>query len=262
VISELDLVETDFDKAVYLQKMLLERSTGGEPSEAKYELVRFELMSNPKHADLLPDWLKQCRTLGQFWQYIKHEFSSYADRRKYLYDELNPILEYLEFHQTPSVENNIDEILSAFDSDGIHFSWKKALERKSQDPAGAITISRSILESVCKHILNGLSVPFNETNIDLSELYKLTANELNLAPEQHSEKIFKQILGGCSGIINGLGTLRNKHGDAHGTGPIAAKPKTRHAELAVNLAGSMAVFLIQTYEEKTYQIVASDNLAE
>jgi hypothetical protein len=91
---------------------------------------------------------------------------------------------------------------------------------------------------------------FNEKNIDISELYKLTASELNLSPDQHSEKIFKQILGGCSGIINGLGTLRNKHGDAQGSGPAAIKPKPRHAELAVNLAGSMAIFLMQIYEAK------------
>ncbi len=57
-----------------------------------------------------------------------------------------------------------------------------------------------------------------------------------------------EILGGCSGIVNGLGSLRNKHGDAHGSGPKAIKPKPRHAELAVNLAGTMAIFLIETYE--------------
>lgn len=250
MISELDLLETDFDKVVYLQRLLIDRSTGVYASDVEYDLMRFELMSNSKHADLMPEWIKRCRTLDQFWQYIKHEFSSYDERRKYIYEELNPILEYLEFNQTKSIENSINEILSRFDSDGIQFAWQKALERKTQDPAGAITLSRSILESVCKHILHGLNVPFNETNIDLSELYKLTASELNLAPDQHSEKIFKQILGGCSGIVNGLGTLRNKHGDAHGSGPVAVKPKTRHAELAVNLAGSMAVFLIQTFEAK------------
>ena len=50
------------------------------------------------------------------------------------------------------------------------------------------------------------------------------------------------------GINNGLGTLRNKHGDAHRAGSRSIKPKPRHAELAVNLAGTMAIFLVQTYE--------------
>ncbi|MGR3089691.1 abortive infection family protein [Vibrio furnissii] len=61
-------------------------------------------------------------------------------------------------------------------------------------------------------------------------------------PQTALEQVFKQILGGCSGVINGLGTLRNKHGDAHGDKPKSANPKKRHAELAVNLAGAMALF--------------------
>ena len=90
---------------------------------------------------------------------------------------------------------------------------------------------------------------YDEFKIELSELYKATAKELNLAPEQHTEQVFRQILGGCSAIINGLGTLRNRLGDAHGKGPLPIKPSPRHAELAVNLAGTMALFLVQTYEE-------------
>ncbi len=38
----------------------------------------------------------------------------------------------------------------------------------------------------------------------MSELYKLVAKELKLAPDQHSEQIFKQILKGCSSVVNGL----------------------------------------------------------
>ncbi|WP_119396553.1 abortive infection family protein [Salinibius halmophilus] len=246
--SDLDFLISPFERAEYLQSMLLSHSTGGVASNDDYQVVRQELISNPNYSELVPRWLKTTRNLDQFWQFIKNKFSTYAERRQFLYDELNPLLEFLETKQTLPAAKSIDEILSKFDSDGIHFAWQKALERKTQDPAGAITISRSILESVCKNILHGLNVDFNETNIELSELYKLTANELNLSPDQHTEKVFKQILGGCSGIVNGLGTLRNKHGDAHGAGPSSYKAKPRHAELAVNLAGTMAIFLIQTYE--------------
>ena len=136
----------------------------------------------------------------------------------------------------------IEETLKHFNSESVHFAWNKALERKSSDPEGAITVSRTIIESVCKHILDERLIDYNYSNIELPELYKLTAKELNLSPDQHNEPIFKQILGGCSGIVNGLGTLRNKFGDAHGKGRLPVKPKARHAELAVNLAGSMALF--------------------
>jgi len=76
------------------------------------------------------------------------------------------------------------------------------------------------------------------------------SKELNLAPSQHTEQTFKQILGGCSSIIEGLGSLRNKVGDAHGQGKINFKPSPRHAELAVNLAGTMSVFLFSSWKLK------------
>jgi hypothetical protein len=58
--------------------------------------------------------------------------------------------------------------------------------------------------------------------------------------------VFKQILGGCSAVVEGLGALRNRLSDAHGTGKSAVKPAARHAELAVNLAGALAVYLLAT----------------
>ena len=246
---EIEGVESDFDRAEYLQSMLLARSTGGDAADSHFIQMRQMLLTNPSYQQLIPRWLRINRTLDQFWQFIKNKFPSYAERRAFLYEELNPLLEHLETKQVSPAAKSIDEVLSKFDSDGIHFAWQKALERKIQDPEGAITISRSILESVCKHILQARFVDFDEMKVDLPELYKLTAKELNLSPDQHSEKVFKQILGGCSGVINGLGVLRNKHGDAHGSGPNRVKPKPRHAELSVNLAGSMALFLISTYED-------------
>lgn len=253
--TEIDLIKTDFDRAEYLLNMLLDHSTGGSADNDHYVQMRQALISNPNYEEIIPRWIKTNRSINQFWQYIKNKFPSYAERRVYLNEEFAPILEYLENKQNLPAAKSIDEVLSKFDSGGVHFAWQKALERIAQDPSGAITLSRSILESVCKHILHGLNVEFNETNIELSELYKLVASELNLSPDQHSEKIFKQILGGCSGIVNGLGLLRNKYGDAHGVGPKAVKPKPRHAGLSVNLAGSMALFLIQTYEENKEQKV-------
>jgi hypothetical protein len=188
--------------------------------------------------------------LDQFWQFIKYEYSTYAERRQFIWGAFNPILEYLEAGVTHPAQKTINEVLESFDADSIHYAWSIALERKASDPEGAITISRTILESVCKHILDEEGVDYDAGSIELSELYKRTAQKLNMAPEQHGEQIFKQILGGCSGIVSGLGALRNKFGDAHGKGKRVVKPHARHAELAVNLAGAMAQFLVSTYESR------------
>lgn len=248
MLTEIEFIDDDFDRVEYLQSLVLTKATGGEVNDIHYKEIRQHLIENPNYSELIPRWVKTNRNIDQFWQFIKNKFPTYAERRVFLNDGLNPLLEYIETKQILPPAKSIDEMLSKFDANGIHFAWQKALERKAQDPEGAITISRSILESVCKHILHAKNIEFNETNIEISELYRLTSKELNLSPDQHTEKIFKQILGGCSGIINGLGTLRNKHGDAHGSSPRAVKPKPRHAELAVNLAGTMSLFLISTFE--------------
>lgn len=148
-----------------------------------------------------------------------------------------------------TIEDNI-----IFDEEHIHAQWKKALERKKNDPEGAITTARTLIESVLKYILDEKKITYSE-NSDLSEIYKEVAKSLNLAPEQHQEQIFKQILGGANGIISGIGSLRNKLGDAHGKNKNNIKPKERHSELAVNLAGTMTLFLYKTFKEEEKRIV-------
>jgi len=81
-------------------------------------------------------------------------------------------------------------------------------------------------------------------------LYKKLAKILKLAPDDYTEQIFKQILGGCASIVSAIGSVRNKLSDAHGQGPLRARPLPRHAELVVNLAGNMATFLIETWDAR------------
>jgi hypothetical protein len=132
------------------------------------------------------------------------------------------------------------------DTAGINDVWQKALDRRHEDPEGAITAARTLLESVCKHILEECGVEYSEKD-DLPKLYGMASKELNLAPSQHTEKAFKRILGGAHSVVDRLANLRNRLGDAHGQGKRPVKPLPRHAELAVNMAGSMASFLSATF---------------
>ena len=49
-------------------------------------------------------------------------------------------------------------------------------------------------------------------------------------------------------VVNGFGSVRNRTSDAHGQGRKAYRPAERHAALAVNLAGAMALFLMETHK--------------
>ena len=81
-------------------------------------------------------------------------------------------------------------------------------------------------------------------------LYRKLAKVLKLAPDDHTEQVFKQISEAVSLLSSPLGALRNKLSDAHSPGPKRARPQARHAELAVNLAGAMATFLVATWEAR------------
>ena len=142
----------------------------------------------------------------------------------------------------------ISEVLSSFDESSVHNAWEKALERRASDPEGAITTAKTLLETVCKHIIEEAGGSYGR-NDDLPKLYATAAEHLNLAPDQHAEKVFKTILGNCQAVVGNLAGLRNKLGDSHGQGKRYVKPQARHAELAVNLAGSMAMFLISTWNQ-------------
>lgn len=247
----IDELSSDYDRADAFVHLLISKSTGGHAEESEFFSLRGYFISNPQWSSLVPVWLQRIRSLSQFWEYIKGKFSTYAERRKFLWNEFNPLLARLETGAISPAEGDIEEGLKAFTSDEISRAWNRAIRRISDDPEGAITAARNLLETVLKHILDDRKIIYDSDSIELSDLYKKVQAELNLAPEQHQEAIFKQILGGCSGVINGLGSLRNKLGDAHGRGKGRIRPLPRHARLAVHLAGSMALFLTDTYSGKT-----------
>jgi hypothetical protein len=227
----------------------LAHATGGACDDDEYRHLREELLRIPQLKDKLPTFLRTCRDTAAFWSFIKTRFGTYEERRQYLRSEFESALAALEAEAFDPAEENVVEALAKLDSQHVADAWRKARDRRIHDPEGAITAAQTLVESVCKHILDERAVVYAEKD-DLPKLYGLAAAELNLSPSQHTEQVFKQILGGCKSVLEGLGALRNKLSDAHGKGKRAIKPSIRHAELAVNLAGIMATFIVSTWEAR------------
>jgi len=235
-----------------LQNLLVSLATGGRVENKDFVQLRQALVSNDSLKPLLPRFIHTCRDTNQFWQFIKYEHGSYKERREYLWSEFRPLLDFLEQGGTTPSDATVIATLKKADSEQVKAEWDKALSRRSSDPDGAITIARTLIESVCKHILDETKISYDDLS-DLPKLYKKTAETLNLLSSQHDEQIFKQILGGCATVVEGLGALRNKLGDAHGKGKNSVKPAPRHAALAVNLSGALASYLVETWEHRKKQ---------
>ncbi len=142
------------------------------------------------------------------------------------------------------------EGLDVINSETVREAWHTALSRRDDDPDGAITASRSLLETVCKHILDESGVSY-DPQATLPDLFRLTSNTLNLHPSQYVNHILKRTLGGIVTTVEGIGSLRNVLGDAHGRGAQGETPDTRHAELAVTISGAISTFLISCWESNS-----------
>jgi hypothetical protein len=123
-------------------------------------------------------------------------------------------------------------------------TWMKALTRVEADPDGAVTAARSFLEATCKHVLDATGVAYGQ-NLDLLQQLRRVADELQLAATSEMGRIEKQFYSGTYSVIQALTELRNHAGDAHGKGQLEARPSSAQAELAVNLAGGLAAFLLR-----------------
>ena len=238
------------ERASMLEGLLVSRATGRDADNRIYEFLRREFMANGALKKLLPKFVRTCRNLDAFWPFIQDEASSYAERRQFIRDAFTPLMDHLEGLNAAPGDQDVSATLETFDGDGVHAVWTKALDRRTIDPEGAITAARTLLETVVKRILDEMSETYSDQD-DLPKLYAKAATTLNLAPNQYTAEPIKAILGNATSLVNGLGTLRNRMSDSHGRGGrIPVRPSPRHATLAVNTAGAIATFLVETYLER------------
>jgi hypothetical protein len=243
-------MDNELQIAIERMKLVLiaaSRQRESNDDVAEFVELRRQLMKS-RVRDRLPKFLDTCRSLKDFWHFIQPKVDGYRPRQEYISKEFEPALTFVERGAAPSDASATNTAIR-MSSGYVHELWTKALDRRDRDPEGAVTAARTLLEAVCKHILDGLQISYDH-GADLPALYSAVSKALNLAPSQHTVAVFKQILGGCHSVVEGLGALRNRVGDAHGQGSAPVRPAPRHAELAVNLAGTMATFLWATYEER------------
>jgi len=244
-----DQINAVLEDVESLKNILAAKATGERTNEAVYCRLRQRLTTHALVQDKLPRFVRTCRTLGEFWPFIKEQSGTYAGRRRFLAEQFDTVLTFLMQQAAIPGPAPLDRTLNMLDVSHVTAAWQAALERSASDPGGAIAAARTLVVTACKRILDAQGVLYANTD-DLLTLYRLTADLLNLSPSQHTEPVFREILGGCQTVVDGLDALTHPRTEAHGTALGGLRPAPRHAELAVNLAGTMSTFLLATWNSK------------
>lgn len=136
--------------------------------------------------------------------------------------------------------------------DTVQLEIAPALPNLKTDPEDAVTAACSLIEAVCRSILIELSLPLPPKK-DVEGLLRAVQEPLRLSPGRSDlpveiEGDIRQVLGGLTSVIKGVGALRTHGGDAHGRQRGFPRIDARIALLALNSASSVALFLIETWE--------------
>lgn len=133
----------------------------------------------------------------------------------------------------------------------VEADLQRALDQAENDPEDAITSACSIVESVCKCILDDLGEAYPSKQ-DIRGLVTAVTKHLNLSPGRDDlppewASDIRQILGGLASVTGGIGALRTHAGDAHGRGKRRVRVDARVARLAIHAASTVSMFFIETW---------------
>ncbi|CDT28683.1 hypothetical protein BN1088_60005 [Sphingobacterium sp. PM2-P1-29] len=218
--------------------------------------------------------------------YIDTLFSMDSDGETYMYEVTisvplkthRIIVDYAA--ETSAIESAITE---AGESDGIYvrsISWrpylknehKKQIDKKAEEitqlltqeyvnkqirlmnnsiennPHVALGISKELIETCCKHILNKANIEISK-DWDIAKLVKETNKQIDLVPfEVENIELAKtsvaKILSGFSNIVHGITELRNSYGTGHGHLPEFKSLDIVYIKLAVSASSELAIFYL------------------
>ncbi|WES99323.1 abortive infection family protein [Chryseobacterium arthrosphaerae] len=116
------------------------------------------------------------------------------------------------------------------------------------NPHLSLGISKELIETCCKHILNKAKIEINK-DWDIGKLVKETNKQIDLMPFQvENTELAKlsiaKILSGFSNIVHGISELRNSYGTGHGHLPEFKNLDVIYIKLAVSASSELAIFYL------------------
>ncbi|MDD2162236.1 abortive infection family protein [Pseudomonas sp. MIL19] len=147
---------------------------------------------------------------------------------------------------------SLAELIKGRDIPSIDAEFTRALANVNTEPREAVSAACNILESIFKTYIadENLEMPQKQ---DLQNVWKVVRSDLGFEPGLLQDDDLKKILSGVLSVVDGIGAFRTHASSAHGEGRKVYNLKPRHARLAVNSAHTIALFVLETWDERRHR---------
>lgn len=144
---------------------------------------------------------------------------------------------------------SLSQLIKGRDVPSIEAEFNRALENVNSEPREAVSAACNILESIFKVYIadEGLPAPLKQ---DLQGVWKIVRADLGFDTKLVQDDDLKKVLSGILSIVDGIGAFRTHASSAHGEGRKIYNIKPRHARLAIHSAHTLALFVLETWDEK------------
>ena len=144
---------------------------------------------------------------------------------------------------------SLGELIKGRDIPSIDAEFTRALANVNSEPREAVSAACNILESIFKTYISdeNLTKPQKQ---DLQNVWKIVRADLGFDPSLVQDDDLKRILSGILSIVDGIGAFRTHASSAHGQGRKVYNLKPRHARLAIHSAHTIAMFVLEAWDEK------------
>lgn len=155
---------------------------------------------------------------------------------------------YLKNEHKKQNDKKAEEITQLLTQEYVNRQIRLMNSSIESNPHVALGISKELIETCCKHILNKSGVEISR-DWDIAKLVKETNKQIDLVPfEVENKELVKssvaKILSGFSNIVHGITELRNSYGTGHGHLPEFKSLDMVYIKLAVSASSELSIFYL------------------
>jgi hypothetical protein len=144
---------------------------------------------------------------------------------------------------------SLSDLIKGRDLPSIEAEFDRALSKVNSEPREAVSAACNILESIFKVYITDEGLPKPQKQ-DLQNVWKVVRADLGFDTKLVQDDDLKRVLSGILSIVDGIGAFRTHASSAHGEGRRVYKLKPRHARLAIHSAHTIALFVLESWDDK------------